>query len=222
MSGQTINLPPEQAKHATRVLRLATGDRVQLLDGAGRCAVGKLVVDDQTTRCVIESLQTLDRPSPLIELATAIPKGPRGDTMVNDLAQLGVDTLIPLTTQHSIVDPGPNKIERYRKAAIAASKQSLRAWLMQVDEKSAFDQVLACDAGLKLIADPQGKPVTSLGTDLASADTVRVLIGPEGGWHEGELAAAEQAGFIRWCYSPNVLRVETAAAAAVAILRSGA
>ena len=196
---------------------------MQLIDGDGRRAMATL--GERTTQgqpCTVTDLQQFDRPRPIIELATAIPKGPRADTMVNDLAQLGVDTLIPMTTRRSVVDPGENKIERFRKAAIAASKPSLRPWLLRVDAKSAFDRVLTCAADLKLITDPDGQPLAGLAHDITAVSTARILIGPEGGWHTDELVAAEQAGFVRWRISPNVLRVETAAAAAVAVLRSQA
>lgn len=218
--GEAVVLPADQARHATRALRLTTGDAVQLIDGAGQLADATLeLAPDGSARCTVKAVHTLDRPRPQIELATAIPKGPRGDAMVNDLAQLGVDTLIPLTTRHSVVDPGPNKIERYRKAAVSASKQSLRAWLMKVEAKTPFDRAIDCDAGLKLIADPDAPPLAGLAQKLDAVSAARVLVGPEGGWHADELDAAESAGFERWRFSPNVLRVETAAAAAVAILR---
>lgn len=221
--GTQIVLPEDQARHARRVMRLAAGDAVQLIDGSGRLAQATLAEGDGPgVVCAVTAIQHMPRPRPRIELATAIPKGPRADTMVNDLAQLGADTLIPLATRHSVVDPGPKKIDRFRKAAVAACKQSLRAWLMKVHAKTAFEQALDGDADLKLITDPDAEPLADLAQKLAAFSAVRVLVGPEGGWHADELAAAEHAGFVRWRISPNVLRVETAASAAVAILRGSA
>lgn len=218
-----VALPDDQARHATRVLRLTQGSEIELLDGKGKRAAATLELDtpDQP-RCRITAIQTVPPLKPSIQLATAIPKGPRGDAMVNELAQLGVDTLIPLITRRSVVDPGPNKIDRYRKAAIAASKQSHRPWLMQVYEKAPFTEVIDCDASLKLIADPLAAPIPDLDQRVQSVKTVRVLVGPEGGWHPDEAQQARDAGFIPWRFSPNTLRIETAAAAAVAILRRDA
>jgi 16S rRNA (uracil1498-N3)-methyltransferase len=196
---------------------------VQLIDGRGTIAKATLAnTQPGQTTCSIESIQHVPAPSPRIELATAIPKGPRADAMVNDLAQLGTDLLIPLMSQRSVVHPRDNKLERFAKAAAEAGKQSGNAWFMRVDEPSAFEDALDCDAELKLVADPYAQPITDLPTHLNSVSTVRVLIGPEGGLTDEELAAARDAGFTPWRYSPNVLRIETAAAAAVAILRAHA
>ena len=140
--------------------------------------------------------------------------------MVNDLAQLGTDRLIPLITQRSVVVPRDTKLDRFAKAAAQAAKQSGNAHFMQIDEATAFADVLACDAELKLLADPDAQPLAGLAQRLDSVSTARVLIGPEGGLTDAECAAARQAGFTPWRFSPNTLRIETAAAAAVAILRS--
>ena len=93
---------------------------------------------------------------------------------------------------------------------------------MQIDDATAFADALECDAELKLIADPDAKPLADLAQDLDAAKTVRILVGPEGGLTDEERAAAVDAGFTPWRFSPNTLRIETAAAAAVAILRAHA
>lgn len=142
--------------------------------------------------------------------------------MINDLAQLGVDLLIPLITERSIVEPGTNKLERYAKAAAESAKQSGRAWFMRVAPATRFADALACDADLKLVADPYARPINDLADRLGAVSAVRILVGPEGGLTDAELDAARQHGFTPWRYSPNVLRVETASAAAVAILRAQA
>jgi 16S rRNA (uracil1498-N3)-methyltransferase len=171
---------------------------------------------------VVESIQHTPAPTPRIELATAIPKGPRADAMVNDLAQLGTDLLIPLITQRSVVHPRDNKLERFAKAAAEAAKQSGNTHFMQISEPTDFADALDCDAELKLIADPYAESLGDLAAQLKLVNAVRILIGPEGGLTDQELAAARDAGFTPWCYSPNILRIETAAIAAVAILRAQA
>lgn len=220
--GSAITLDKDQARHATRVLRLSVGDSVQLIDGQGTTATATLTSADKPTTCTITAIHRTPPPTPRIELATAIPKGPRADAMVNDLAQLGTDRLIPLITARSVVHPRDTKLERFAKAAAEAGKQSGNTHFMQVDDATAFADALACDADLKLIADPYAQPLAGLAQAINSATTVRILIGPEGGLTDQERNAAVDAGFTPWRYSPNTLRIETAAAAAVAILRSGA
>ncbi|MEM6257562.1 MAG: RsmE family RNA methyltransferase [Planctomycetota bacterium] len=221
--GSTVTLERDQARHAIRVLRLSEGSPVQLMDGKGGTAYAKLTATDpDQTTCTITSVEHTPAPMPRIELATAIPKGPRADSMVNDLAQLGTDVLIPLITDRSVVYPRDNKLSRFTKAAAEAGKQSGNTWFMQVEAVTVFDAALVCDAELKLIADPEAEPIPGLVRRLDSVSTVRVLIGPEGGLTDAERAAAIEAGFVTWSFSPNVLRIETAAIAAVAILRSQA
>lgn len=220
--GTTVTLDKDQARHATRALRLSEGDPVQLIDGRGAIAKATLTNIDKPTTCTIESIEHIPAPTLRIELATAIPKGPRADAMVNDLAQLGTDRLIPLITQRSVVQPRDTKLERFAKAAAEAGKQSGNAWLMQIDPATAFADALECDADLKLIAHPYAELLAGLAQQLDVAKTVRVLIGPEGGLTDEELAQATDAGFVPWRYSPNILRIETASAAAVAILRAHA
>ena len=220
--GSTLTLDKDQARHATRVLRLSEGDALQLIDGRGTVAHATLTTANSPTTCTVQRVEHVPKSTPRIELAAAIPKGPRADSMVNDLAQLGADVLIPLMTDHSVVHPRDHKLRRFEKAAAEAGKQSGNAWFMRVDEPVAFADALACDAGLRLLADPVAQPLADLAQRLDSVSAVRVLIGPEGGLTDEERAAAVQAGFMPWRFSPNVLRIETAAAAAVAVLRAQA
>lgn len=221
--GATVTLHTDQARHATRVLRLSVGDPVQLIDGRGATAHATLTaIDPGQTTCTIRATEYTPAPTPRLELATAIPKGPRADAMVNDLAQLGADLLIPLITSRSVVQPRGHKLERFARAAAEAGKQSGNAWFMRVQQATGLDAALDCDAGLKLLADPYADPVADLPKRLDSVNTIRVLVGPEGGLTGQEQAAAREAGFVPWRYSPNTLRIETAAIAAVAILRAQA
>ncbi|MEM9345083.1 MAG: RsmE family RNA methyltransferase [Planctomycetota bacterium] len=221
--GSTFTLDRDQARHATRVLRLSEGSPIQLIDGKGTTAHATITsTDPGQTTCTITAIDHTPAPSPRIELATAIPKGPRADGMVNDLAQLGADVLIPLITERSVVHPRDNKLSRFEKAAVEAGKQSGNRWLMRIEKAAAFGAALICDAQLKLVADPDAEPIPGLSERLDSVSAVRVLIGPEGGLTDAERAAAIEAGFIPWTFSSNVLRIETAAIAALAILRSQA
>lgn len=220
-AGQTVILDTDESRHALRVLRLSVGSRVTLLGGQGDIAAATLKASPGgRALCEITSVRRADPPSPHLTLATAIPKGPRGDTMFNDLAQLGVDVVIPLRTQRSVVDPRDNKLERYQRSAIEACKQSGRAWMMRVQPTLDFAEALEVDAGLILLADPAGQPTSAVAPRLTSVERVRVIVGPEGGLTGAETAAAVAQGAIPWRYNDNILRIETAAAAAVAILRS--
>ncbi|MEM9413903.1 MAG: RsmE family RNA methyltransferase [Planctomycetota bacterium] len=229
-----VLLDRDQSRHAQRVLRLDAGDRVQLLDGRGTVAQAKIVeLGGAGVSCEVVSIDRAARPSPQVTLASAIPKGPRGDAMANDLAQLGADVLVPMRTARSVVHPGDGKLDRYRKQSAEAGKQCGRSWWMEVAGLAEFDAVLAehgARAGqsddaqrgkvLRLLADPAGASTSAIAPQLAGADSVVVLVGPEGGFTAQEAAAAREAGFLPWRFAPHILRVETAAAAVVAVLRT--
>ncbi|MEM9022025.1 MAG: 16S rRNA (uracil(1498)-N(3))-methyltransferase [Planctomycetota bacterium] len=216
-----MSLGDEESRHALRVLRLSEHDPVELIDGVGTTAQATLAhASGGRAVCVVVALIRQDPPRPHLTLATAIPKGPRGDAMVNDLAQLGVDELVPLRTQRSVVDPRDNKLARYRRAAIQAAKQCGRAWVMRVRPTMDLATALDLQSELVLVADPAGKSGPDAVGRVNSVNRVLAFVGPEGGLTDTETELAVKQGAVLWRFNTHVLRVETAAAAAVAILRS--
>lgn len=217
----SVELNAADAAHARRVLRLSVGQTVELFDGCGATATATIV--DMGKRLVVEPTERrfVERPKPVIDVAAAVPKGARADVLVEKLSELGADRLIPLLTDRTVVEPRQGKIDRFGRMAIESAKQCGRAWLMAIDEPTAFGDVLgAADHDVKLMADVQELQVGgSAGAMLKHAARVLVLIGPEGGWTDAERRAAQDAGCVSWRLGPHVLRVETAAIAAVACLR---
>lgn len=213
-------LGPEETRHARKVLRIAVGETVELFDGSG--GVGTAILEDYTEQgalCRVTAITETEPLLPRITVACAVPKGPRADDMVNQLSQLGCDRLIPMVTEHSVVDPRDGKVDRFRRVSIEAAKQSGRLTLMQVDPVTDFGNVLAevCDFGV--ICTARGDRPADLASDLRDRQHAIVMIGPEGGFTDDELHRAKHAGYLPWCISPNVLRIETAATAAVSLVR---
>ena len=158
--------------------------------------------------------------TPQLVVASAVPKGPRADAMVDQLSQLGVDRFIPLHTEHSVAVPKPAKVEKFVRAAVESAKQCGRSWLMQIDPPGRPASVWADAAfDLKLIAAPGCVPLPGLAERVRGSQSVLVLIGPEGGWSADELAAAADAGCLSWTIAPHILRIETAAETGASILR---
>lgn len=228
LTGETITLDGDEAEHARKSLRLSVGDVVELFDGRGNIATGP--ISELTRHMVVQitDRQYVEPLRPTLDLAVAIPKGDRAAVLIEAAAQLGVDRLIPLITERSVVEPGKNKQRRFERIATEAAKQCGRAWMMIIDPPTRFEALLA-DAGhdCRLICDLPGNTVQGLQSDrsatskLTGCERVLVLVGPEGGWTDAERTAAADAEFLNWSFNANVLRVETAALAAAAILRSG-
>jgi len=218
-----VTLDDGEAHHAVRVLRLRRDEQVQLFDGAGRVAHGRVrFVNKREARVVvsIEHLQCEMRPTPHVTIATAIPKGAHAEQMVRQLTQLGVDRLIPLHTARSVVTPRGGKLERLRRGVIESCKQCGGNFLMRIEAPEHLETLLNHgENDFKCIAAPGANGVSVSKADFGMARRVLILIGPEGGWTREELEATGTAGFRAWRLGPHVLRVETAAAAAAAIVR---
>ncbi len=232
-------LGPEESRHARKALRLAVGDAVELFDGSGALALAVLTTyRDGLAVCRVQRVERRPAVVPRLTVASAVPKGPRADAMVNDLAQLGVDRFVPLRCARGVVDPRAQKLDRLERAAIAAAKQSGRLTLMEVSPTLTPAQVLeeAVDVGLLLDPNPpphssprsrdaahrgdvRGAEPAAVHDRLRAAAAVTLLVGPEGGWTRQEIAAVEEAGYGRWRINANVLRIEAAAAAAAAVVR---
>jgi 16S rRNA (uracil1498-N3)-methyltransferase len=214
-----VRLDADEAHHARRVLRLNPGDAVELFDGDGRRGTGELLGWAGGASVKLHGVTHHPRPTPALDLAVAIPKGPRADEMVNQLGQLGVDRLTPLRAERTVVDPRPGKIEKFQRAAVESARQCGRNYLMEVAPAATLGSLLREAYGVKLMAAPGGGDPVALPERLRRAARVLVLIGPEGGWTDEELAAARDGGAEAWSLGANVLRIEAAACAAAAVVR---
>ncbi len=219
----TIELDRDQARHALKALRLEIGAEVELFDGRGHIATGHLVdANARKPLAVIEVGEVTYTPpvKPNVTIATAIPKGPLADQMVVQLSQLGVDRLVPLRTQRSIVEPNPARLVRFSRTVIESAKQSRRAHAMQVEATTSLEVVLEEVHPVRLIAHGGATgPVQGLAFELHRAASALVLVGPEGGFTDDEVVMAERAACRRWRLGPHILRIETAAVAAAAVVR---
>jgi 16S rRNA (uracil1498-N3)-methyltransferase len=217
---QKVSLADDQAHHLARVMRAKAGDEVMLFDGCGNEYLA--VVDEVSKKNVnltIESSNFISDPNqPEIILACALPKGDRQKFLIEKVVELGANRFIPLKTARSVAEASAKVIDRIEKQVIEASKQCRRSWLMEVGPQATIASLLESFhefEGSRLVADPYASR-----NDLLLRDEACVIaIGPEGGFAEEESQLFAGAGWTPVCFSPNVLRIETAAAAAVAIAR---
>lgn len=215
--GSPVTLDAQQSKHAWRVLRLTYGDRVELVDGSGRLAVGVIEILKPCMSVMVEQVTTVPALEPRLTLACAIPKGGRADDMINQLCQLGLDELIPLNTQRSVVEPKENKLNRFERIIAEASKQCGRSHALVVSPMMTLEELGQRTFDEKRIGLPGGE---KLGMPDASVKNLLILIGPEGGFTPEEEQWAMDNGFKSWRFAPYILRIETAAVSCVAIMRS--
>jgi 16S rRNA (uracil1498-N3)-methyltransferase len=215
--GELVLEGPE-AHHLAHVRRLGVGDRVTLFNGDGREYAAEISgVGKKRVELRIVDVSASDRELGIvIHLGAALPKGDRGDFLIEKLTELGVTDFTPLTTVRSVVQPKPGIVEKLQRAVIEASKQCGRNVLLRVHPPCRSAEWFR-NSNLpeeKWIAHPDGVQMGLSKRALSAA----VAIGPEGGFTEEELTLARSSGFEQISLGPRILRVETAALALAAWL----
>lgn len=213
-----VVLQGAEARHLAVVCRLRPGDVVCLFNGDGSEYRAQITsADRKRVGLTILERSTPERELPFrLEVACPLPKGDRGQFLIEKLTELGVTTFMPLRTTRSVVHPSENRKEKLERYVIEASKQCGRNVLMEIGPLTQWQEFVSRHAGPRhrLLADPSGGDMSS----AAPPEDTLVAIGPEGGLTDDEVEAARTTGWKLVSLGPRVLRVETAALAIAATL----
>ena len=206
-----LELPAGEANHVHNVLRGRKGDPVEVVDGAGKLFAARLRGGREAA--LVEELAAPDGAGVEISLYQAVPKGGRMDLVVEKATEVGATRIVPLLAKRGVVNPREGKVGRWRRVAEAAARQSLRFSVPEVVEPVRFEDATSevGETGVLLHNAPDLQPVEAL-----VGVPVSLFVGPEGGWSEGELRLAEEAGLAFGGLGPYRLRSETAGIIAVA------
>lgn len=230
--GAQVDLPEAASHHALKVLRMKAGDSVILFDGQGgewRAELLK-VSAGRTARAALRDFSERDCESSLrVTLVQALPAGDKMDWIVEKCVELGIAAIQPVAAKRSVIKLSPERMARrvahWNAIASAACEQCGRNRVPVVAPVIDLPQYLAgaklqneAQNARHLLLAPEGG--TALNTLDKPAGPVIVMIGPEGGWEEGELLAAQAAGCVAVRLGPRVLRTETAGAAVLAALQA--
>ncbi len=212
-------LAADEAHHLSRVCRLGIGDIVEVFDGRGFATRSEIAtIGHGFVELTILAVLPEGVPCLQLTLATAVPKGERFDWLVEKATELGVERLIPITTERSVVEPGEPKLDRLRRSIIEASKQSRRDRLMILDPPMEWAGVVqSAPPPLRFLADPEGCPFAAWPA-IERGRSATLAVGPEGGFTSAERELAIQAGWVAICLGVNTLRIETAGLAGCAAL----
>lgn len=216
--GEVLPLDRDAVRHLAGARRLRDGDEVTLFDGAGGLATAQLC--DRSRAVAIVDAWNVERPAAGVIVASALPKGDRLATMLDMCVQLGIDAFIPLRCRRSVVTLTVAGRARLSRIAMEAAKQSRRPWLPEIREESTPSGIIAAartSGATVVVADPQGEHAEAVRRELAGGPIV-VLIGPEGGFDDEERRAFESIALRRLRLADGILRIETAAVAAAALL----
>ena len=224
-----IPLDASQARHARSVLRLTEGAEIEVFDDAGNVACGTLTGAGPHGAAVlvtsIHSAASVAEAGFTWTVASAVPKGERADWMVEKLSELGAAAFIPLVTARSVVHPeGRGKRDRWERLATESAKQSRRAGVMRIAELTRLEDAVASaakgGAGCFLSIDADASLLDQLSN--IPTGSVTLFVGPEGGWTPSEIELLVRSGLTPARLTRTILRVETAAVAAAAVVATRA
>ena len=208
------------------VRRLRAGESVVLTDGAGRSVVGAVAsTGKRVFTVIVASVDQVPEPEPSVVVVQALPKGDRGELAVEVLTEIGVAGIVPWAAARSVAvwkgERADKSLARWRSTAREAAKQARRSWLPEVAPLATTDEVaaLVADAALAVVLHEDAE-ASLAGLDVPATGRVVVVVGPEGGLTDDEVAAFTAAGAVAVRLGAEVLRTSTAGVAAVAALLS--
>ena len=224
VEGAVVTVEGDEAHHAVAVRRLRVGESVVLTDGLGTSAQGEV---SSTGRRVFEvtisAVSSSPAPSPSVVVVQALPKSDRSELAVELATEAGVDAIVPWQSKRCVArwDAKADKgVARWQAVAVAAAKQSRRAYVPRVDALHRTADVLdrvrdttARGGVVAVLHESATRPFAEL--PVREVDDVILVVGPEGGLDDTEVDALIEAGAVAVSLGPTVLRTSTAAAVAL-------
>jgi len=234
IQGKRFVLAGSEAHHALRVLRKKKGDEIELFDGKDAAFRGRIesIAGQEIRGSVVEDLQAVSLPVTIV-LYQALTRGPKWEWMLEKSCEIGAAKIIPLQTKRGLIKLDANqareKLKRWNRIALAASKQCGRSHLMTVEspvspavafsalDKQAISLIPWEKESKRSIRDAiQSAEREALPLDASRC--VNIFIGPEGGWDAPEIDQAQAAGVVPVRLGPTLLRTETAGLVAATLV----
>lgn len=223
-SGSVLRLAPEEAHYVARVCRARAGDIVEATDGRGSLARLRLTSVGATVSAEVVAVERIERKR-RAWLWCGAPERGRADWIVEKLAELGVERFQPLECEGAAWPPGAARSERWKRLAVAALRQSRRAFLLEIRPPVTVEEAIATmeRPAVCRVGDPDGRPAGAGPGPAARSAALEIgAIGPSGGFGANERARLEAAGFVPTRLADARLRTETAAVSLAAWWAAGA
>ncbi|MDJ0598281.1 MAG: 16S rRNA (uracil(1498)-N(3))-methyltransferase [Crocosphaera sp.] len=219
--GEFIDLTSEQKHYLKNVLRLKKDSRFIVIDGQNNTYLVQLNNDNAQ---IIEQLNEQTELPITVTLMIALPKGKGFDEVIRSCTELGVNTIIPIISQRTLLKPSSHKLERWRKIVKEATEQSERQIVPVITEPISFSEALINikQTNQNCYICVTRKKANHLLTYLLQeiTDSITIVIGCEGGWTEEEINEAIASGLIPVTLGPRVLRSVTAPLVCLSLIAS--
>jgi len=212
-----ILLTPQQQHYLIRVLRLQDGDRWIAMDGMGKWWLVELVGDRGH---ILEILPVKTELPVNITLIVALPKSNGFEEILRCCTELGVTCIIPVLSDRTIMNPSPQKINRWRRIVEEAAEQSERAFVPNILAPVAFSSAInECGSNHRYLCEARGEyPHLSKVISRDLAGEITIATGPEGGWTDKEIEMAIAKEFQAVSLGSRILRAVTAPIVALSLL----
>lgn len=229
ISNDILTLSGDDAHHLAYSLRARRGDKLTAVDGAGNCAVIELIDFDKETIKArrVSDIKQVDAERSII-LADCLPKHNRFDNIIEKATELGVEKIVPILSDRTVARPlgvrMQAKIERWNRLAKEAAEQCARDTIPEIDKINVLDfwlreiTPLAEDTLLLFCWECEQSTTVREVLSANRDKNIIVIIGPEGGFSEREVAAIKKAGGISVTLGKRVLKTDTAAIAVLAMI----
>lgn len=226
----TIRMTGDLLHHLRDSLRLHPGTLLTLNDGCGtryHVEVTHVTAQAIDSRIIDQHTESGRKTSPIV-LGQALIKGDKMDWVIQKATELGVDTIVPLHSAHSVIKLNPERLahqrSRWERIARDAAQQSERWTIPTIADPLDLAQICRqyADTPLKaiLMERSTGPSLATIPLPEDHQHPIILLVGPEGGWAQEEQRVALEQGFLPLSLGPRILRAETAAIAALSILQS--
>jgi len=218
---ETLTIDGEEAKHILQVLRYKTGDVISVVDGRGTRynVLIEKTSEEHLQGKIISSILSENEPICQVTLAQAVCRNERMDFLIEKATEIGVSSIIPILTERSLIRVSgssreKNKMDRWRRLAIASMKQSLRTVLPEIQNIIKFEELLPRirNFDLCLIAslEKDSKSIKECEELRKNKGRILLVVGPETGFSEDELSQAKEYGALPITLGARRLRTETA------------
>lgn len=216
-----FSLPTTEAQHAVKVMRNSVGDEIEVFDGKGGLASAVITVIDRrnVTVRVTEIQQVPPVSTSNIIVAAAPPRGDRLKWMIEKLTELGASQFIPLETARSVTYPGQGKLSKLEATVMSACKQCRRLHAIEICQPVTLSALLEDSTATFWLGHPTAGPTVTISESDQAAKHV-ILIGPEGGFTDDEVADIQSRNARLLTWPDSILRIETAAIMSLVAVRT--
>ncbi len=217
-----VTLEGAEAHHAARVLRIRVGESITVADDSGRIVFAVVTSVGDVVEAEIRSQRRIEMPRPAITLCQALTKGDKIDHVIEKATEVGIRRVVPFVAERTIVKWDEAKLarahERWCAIAKGAAKQSRAPWIPVVDHVALTAGTSLPESGTKLVLHEGADTRLRDALIEPPPDDLALLVGPEGGLSDAEIAEVRDAGAQIVTLGPRVLRTETAGPIAAAVV----